>query len=108
MAINMTLDSIRSDVTKEKTLENKVKNYPSLSMETANKIHLFSLEIRPPELDDLGLISALKFYSRKFPDYFYIHINSDDLVKQLDTIVNSLFTASLKNIKPRRRIFVFF
>ncbi len=92
-AINMMLESIRSDVTNEKTLENKVKNCQSLAGETANKIHRFSLELRPPELDDLGLISALKSHSRKFSDRSGIHVNiiSDDLVEQLDTNIKIAF-----------------
>jgi PAS domain S-box-containing protein len=92
-AINMTLESIRSDVTNEKTLENKVKNCQSLVGETANKIHCFSLELRPPELDDLGLISALKSHSRKFSDRSGIHIKitSDNLVEQLDTNIKIAF-----------------
>ena len=92
-AINMTLESIRTDVSNEKKLEKKVKNCQALAIETAKKIHRFSMELRPPELDDLGLLSAIKSHSRTFFDQSGVRVNihGDAIVEQLDPNIKIAF-----------------
>lgn len=92
-AINMTLESIRTDVSNEIKLEKKVRNCQELAIETAKKIHRYSMELRPPELDDLGLLSAIKSHSRKFSDRsgIRVNINGDIIVEQLDPNIKIAF-----------------
>jgi len=71
----------------------KSKRLPANDRGNLQKIHRFSQELRPPELDDLGLISALKSHSRKFSALSGIAVNieGDPLVEQLDTKIKTTF-----------------
>ncbi len=92
-AINMTLQSIRTGELDDKKIKMRIADCQKLVEETSRKIHQFSLELRPPELDDLGLIPAIKSHSRKFTARtgLTVTIESDNGVENLGAEIKTAF-----------------
>ncbi len=92
-AINMTLQSIRTGGSDNKKIKLRIADCQKLVEETSNKIHQFSLELRPPELDDLGLLPAIKSHSRKFTARtgLAVTIESDSEVESLGSDIKTAF-----------------
>jgi len=92
-AINMTLQSIRTGELDDKKIKMRIADCQKLVEETSSKIHQFSMELRPPELDDLGLIPAIKSHSRKFTARtgLTVTIESDNEVENLGAEIKTAF-----------------
>ena len=103
-AINMTLQSIRTGELKDNKIKRRISDCQKLVEETSKKIHQFSLELRPPELDDLGLLPAIKSHSRKFTARtgLAVNIESDNEVEivgsEIKTAFYRVFQEGINNI----------
>lgn len=92
-AINMSLQSIRTGKLEDKKIKMRIADCQKLVEETSSKIHQFSLKLRPPELDDLGLLPAIKSHSRKFTARtgLTVTVESDNEVESLGSEIKTAF-----------------
>ncbi|HJQ99789.1 MAG TPA: sensor histidine kinase [Candidatus Polarisedimenticolaceae bacterium] len=66
-AVNVTLSALRKEATVNLgDIEKKIASAQRLIEASMNTVHRFARELRPPLLDDLGLIPALHAYMKAF------------------------------------------
>jgi len=103
-AISLTLESIRTSDSNEKTIKSRIADCQNLVEETSEKIHHFSEELHPPGLEDLGLIPVIKSHSRKFTERtgLLINVEGDEKVETLSsdvkTILFRIYQEGINNI----------
>lgn len=87
-----------------KGLETSITEIQGILELTMENVHRFSYELRPAMLDDLGLVSALRFYTRAFAKRTGIKVrfNSDGEAEHLDpepkTVIYRVAQESLTNV----------
>jgi signal transduction histidine kinase len=68
-SINLRLATLKADVTANtKNLERSISSTQQLVEQSVNIVHRFARELRPPVLDDLGLIPALHTFVKSFTE----------------------------------------
>ncbi len=103
-AIDLSLQLIKDRHLKNKGLKSAITECQHLVQQTADKIHDFLFELRPPILDDLGLIPAMKFYSRGFSKRtgIDVHFRCDKAVETIDperkTMMYRVYQEGLNNV----------
>ena len=74
-AINVKLATLKKEATvNTKDLKRKIASTQRLVEQSMNTVHRFARELRPPLLDDLGLIPALHSYMKGFTKRTHIPI----------------------------------
>jgi len=74
--INVRLSLLKADVSrKAKGLQSKVASAQRLVEKSVDIVHRFAQDLRPPVLDDLGLIPALHSFAKRFLKETGIHVN---------------------------------
>lgn len=87
-AINVTLATLKQEATVNTAgLRKRIAGTQRLLDKSMRLIHQFALELRPPVLDDLGLIPALQAYSKGFAKRtsLPIHVTASAAVERLDS-----------------------
>ena len=74
-AINMHLTALRNAARPKAKLQKKLSDVQRLVEETMETVHHFARELRPPMLDHLGLLAALRSYVRSFHDRTGVRIS---------------------------------
>ncbi|NOZ03994.1 MAG: PAS domain S-box protein [FCB group bacterium] len=103
-AIDLSLQLIKEQHLKNRNLKSAITECQHLVQQTADKIHDFLFELRPPILDDLGLIPAMKFYSRGFSKRtgIEVHFRCDKAVEAIDpemkTMMYRVYQEGLNNV----------
>ena len=69
-AININLGAIEKEVKSEssETLQNRLAESLQLTAVALEQVREMSLNLRPPMLDDLGLVPTLRWYSKRFAE----------------------------------------
>jgi signal transduction histidine kinase len=89
----------------EKSLHNKIKKAQHLIIDSVNAIYLFTKELRPVILDDLGLIPALRSHVKDFIKHTKIPVVLDlpratlDINEFSQIIIFRIIQESLNNIR---------
>ncbi len=104
-AVNLNLQHIKLKLDKkDDEAQSRIDDCQTLVQNTADNIHQFSFQLRPPILDDLGLIPAMTAHARSYTDRTGIHVHlsgersipiSDD---QSKTTLYRIFQESLTNV----------
>ena len=106
-AINMNLAVLRNSlVGGPPALEAKIADTQTLIEQTMGQIHNFSRELRPAMLDDLGLLPALRNYTKSFTERTnvaaHLEVRDPGTIEQLDserrTVVYRIVQEGLTNV----------
>jgi PAS domain S-box-containing protein len=106
-AINMNLAILRNSlVATPPEVERRIIDTQNLIEQTMINIHNFSRELRPAMLDDLGLLPALRNYTKSFTERTGIGVQLDatqsESIEQLDserkTVVYRFIQEGLNNV----------
>lgn len=106
-AINMNLAILRNSlVDGPPGLERRVADTQTLIEQTMGQIHNFSRELRPAMLDDLGLLPALRNYTKSFTErtgtVVELDVEAPEHIEQLDserrTVVYRIVQEGLSNV----------
>lgn len=104
-AINVRLAALkRETAANTKGLKGKISSTQRLLEKSMNAVHRFARELRPPLLDDLGLIPALKSYMQEFaarnpiPIYFKASAAVEGLESDKRTALYRVAQEALINI----------
>jgi signal transduction histidine kinase len=74
-AVNVKLATLKKEASvNNKDLKKAISSTQSLVERSMNTVHRFARELRPPVLDDLGLIPALHAYMRVFAKRSGVHV----------------------------------
>ncbi len=75
-AVNVRLATLTKEATVSTTsLKRKIASTQRLLEKSLNRVHRFARELRPPLLDDLGLVAALKSYLTDFSKRTHIEVH---------------------------------
>jgi PAS domain S-box-containing protein len=111
-AINMNLAVLRNSlVGGPPELERRIADTQTLIEQTMGQIHNFSRELRPAMLDDLGLLPALRNYTKSFTERTQIEaqleVQDAEPVERLDserrTVVYRIVQEGLNNVAKHAR-----
>jgi len=102
-SISVNLESIRTDDGDVESLKAQILACQELVEETINKIHYFSQELRPPALDTLGLIPALRSNSKRYRNSngLVVNVSGDDdilLSPDIKIVLYRIYQECLNNI----------
>ncbi len=104
-AIGINLQLLRQNaVENRKSLDKHIAEIQGMVELTLENVHRFSYELRPAILDDLGLVSALHYYTRAFAKRTGIKVrfSSDNAVEHLEpdpkTVIYRVAQESLTNV----------
>jgi PAS domain S-box-containing protein len=103
-AIDLGLQLVKDSQPRDKKLAALIADCQELVQKTADKIHHFSFELRPAQLDDLGLIPAMKAHARGFTDRTNVPVSFDcdqaieTLEPETKTMLYRIFQEGLTNI----------
>ncbi|MCG8581756.1 MAG: PocR ligand-binding domain-containing protein [Bacteroidales bacterium] len=116
---NLSAASIYLNLVKKKNLENElIDKVDKIIKDTAQEVRIIARQIRPPQLEKIGLIGGLNNMKQIYDDSGQINVNihSSSLVNELPSklelaayrIVTELISNSLKHGKATRAdIFIF-
>ncbi len=109
-AINVNLTVLgRNDAGDAPAFQRKVADTQQLLEQTMETVHRFAHELRPALLDDLGLLPALRSYSKSFAERtgIPVHFNACDQAEKLSpeqkVVVFRLVQESLNNVAKHAR-----
>ena len=96
VGINVHLAALTREVTDNPgDLRRKIARTQRLVEKSVDVVHLFARELRPPALDDLGLIPALHAFLKEFTKRTGIHIHFTTFtprrIKQLNNATRTMF-----------------
>jgi len=103
-AISLNLESINLDKRHEAKLKDRIKDSQKLVQKTIDDVHRFSYALRPPIIDDLGLIPALKSQAENFQKRTGIIVKIkgskevENTTSEIKTILYRVFQEGLNNI----------
>jgi signal transduction histidine kinase len=87
-ALSINLNMVKSFLPAEvaDTLGNRIDDSQTLVGETAQHIRDVMAELRPPVLDDYGLLAALRWYGERFTNRTGVHVSiaGDDIFPRLE------------------------
>ncbi len=92
--INLRLATLRKEAAlKTEGLERSIAHTQTLVEKSVDVVHEFARELRPPVLDDLGLIPALHSFVKLFSNRtrITVHIEAVAAVEQLDIAKRTVF-----------------
>lgn len=86
-ALSINLDIIKTQLADDKnqTVQARLNDSAGLLRETTAAIENVMAELRPPMLDDYGLLAALQWYAREIKNRFDLHVEviGDDSMQRL-------------------------
>jgi PAS domain S-box-containing protein len=103
-AISLNLESINLDKRHEAKLKDRIKDSQKLVQKTIDDVHRFSYALRPPIIDDLGLIPALQSQAENFQKRTGIIVKIkgskevENTTSEIKTILYRVFQEGLNNI----------
>ncbi|HWP47073.1 MAG TPA: PAS domain S-box protein [Candidatus Limnocylindrales bacterium] len=104
-AINMNLEMMKKEIEPyKKNLHKRITDTQNLVAQMMESIHRFSRELRPAILDDLGLIPALRSYTKSFAERtgIRVYLRTTSAVEKLDserkTVLYRIIQESLTNV----------
>jgi signal transduction histidine kinase len=109
-AVNVKLATLKSEATvNTRELKKKIASTQRLVERSMNTVHRFARELRPPLLDDLGLIPALHAYMKDFTrrTHIPIHFAAFAGVERLDsdkrTVLYRVAQEALTNVEKHAK-----
>jgi signal transduction histidine kinase len=93
-AISLNLEAINIDIKNKAEMKNRINDSHKLVQKTIDDVHRFAYALRPPIIDDLGLIPALQSHAADFQERtgIAVTIKGDKAVEKLSVeIKNVLF-----------------
>src|SRR5882724_7473312 len=104
-AISTNLEMLqRSGAAEGQSLKHKITDAQTLLAQTMDTVHQFARELRPPMLDELGLLPALRSYLRGFAERtgLQVNFNATDEAEKLNgeqkIVVFRVIQESLTNV----------
>ncbi|MBI3191288.1 MAG: PAS domain S-box protein, partial [Pedosphaera parvula] len=109
-AINVNLAMLKRETAEKRNAgDRKIEEAQALLEQTMANVHRFARELRPAMLDDLGLIPALRSYTKDFGERtgITVHLTADlseaDLDGERKTVLYRVAQESLNNIAKHAR-----
>lgn len=108
--INVHLATLKSSATLSSTgLNQKIRNAHRMVEKSVRTVHRFARELRPPVLDDLGIIPALQSYMKNFAERngilmrFKVSAGIEQLHGDKRTVLYRVALAALTNVAQHAR-----
>jgi PAS domain S-box-containing protein len=109
-AINVNLAMVkRNGASRRADLSRKIADTQNLVEQTMETVHRFARELRPAMLDDLGLVPALRSYTKRFAERTHLSVRfhgnpvAESLSREQKTVVFRVTQESLTNVAKHAR-----
>jgi signal transduction histidine kinase len=102
-SIEESLDVLGGDVDEEKI--KPLRNAVPLIKEVVNEIRGIQRDLRPPMLDDLGILATVKSFAKRFMDVYqsirletHIAVQEDEFPKPLKVVIYRIIQEAMNNV----------